>query len=482
MKSKLISYSLILLAIIAFSCNGEDGADGIDGVDGVDGINGTDGPDNGLGIIILSGDITNDEAATSLTENLGKNTHTISISGTTNLTAIDLSEISTLAVLEVNGNENLQTLSLPDLETTFDNVQIFGNPKLENIDLPILETTLGNFAIGNNELLVSINFPRLTSAQRISFSSQPILQNLSLPLAAQIEVLNITNNESLVQIDLPNLRKLLGLSLSNNEMIQSFSLPLLESTTGKNENSFTIGNNQNLQSVDFGNLDEVGGVSISSNPRLALFSMNNLVTANGTIRITNNVLLTNATFSSLKSAASIDITRNDALTSINFDEIEIINLVIQISDNNMLEDLSFPLLTSIGTENRFSFRIWNNDLITSIAFPNLENLGNNISKTIDIRSDGLEILDFNELTTVSTFSVRSNGTLTSVALSSIQNFSSLRFPRMSTPVIDNLVSTLINITPSITDTSISLVGTASTQALTDIETLRSNGNTVTLRD
>lgn len=123
-----------------------------------------------------------------------------------------------------------------------------------------------------------------------------------------------------------------------------------------------------------------------------------------------------------------------------------------------------------------------NDLLNTISFPNLETLGQISSSSIDIRANTLESIDLNKLAVVADFRLFSTTTLTTANLSSIQDFDSISLSRLASTEIDGLITRLVNITPLLTGKRISLRGTASSQAITDIETLRTNGNTISIRD
>ncbi len=410
MKNICIQFFLILLTIFTFSCNGEDGVDGVDGLDGLDGVNSSE---NGQAILVFSGDITNEDAATIVQENAGKNTHTLLIKGTTNLTTIDLSTLTNLAVLKIRGNEKLLNFTMSNLESIADSIQIVSNPMLESISFPNLTSTLGDFYVSKNEAL------RL--------------------------------------VDLSNLSIIEDLSFSDHLSLESINLPLLETSFGE----VSILNNSNLKALD----------------------LDALVTTNS-IRIYRNSSLTATSFSNLKKSNRIIISQNEALLSFNFDGLEQLGFELTISSNIELTTLSFPLLNSIGNEENAVFSISNNQIVSDVSFPSLEVIGDNSSRRITIGSGGanLQTINFNRLATIYDFTIRSGTTLTNIDLSSLKEFNSLSFPRLSAGTIDSLTNHLIKITPALTGKLISFQGTVSAEALTIIETLRSNGNTIHIRN
>ncbi len=343
-------FSIVFL-LLFFSCSPEDGKNGIDGIDG---------KINGVGVLIFTGDITNEEAAEIAAEDIGKDTHTVIISNTTNLSIINLSGISTLTKLEVINNEKLQSLNVLNLEYILDKGIIEGNESLTTITIENLRE-VRSFSIRENDKITNITFPKLETISGISFLQNALLENLNFPALKDIS------------------------------------------------NRLFIGSNSNLSNLKIDNLETLG---------------------------------------------SLDIRKNEKLTVVNFPE----------------------LLNSRGISIR------DNGMIQSVSFSNLEAVSND---RIDIREDLLEIVNFEKLTTFSTLSINSTQLITSALFSSAQDFNRLQLNsagRLSTETIDQVITALVSITPPITEAVILIHGTPSMQALTDIETLRTNGNTVTVTE
>jgi len=161
---------LVVLTLSVFSCSPEDGINGMDGEDGIDGNpgndgtdgqDGADGQDPGKGIVVITGAITDEEAATLVRENTGPNTHTLIIEQTTNLTTVDFPEITTLVEIEIDDNEKLQTISFPNLSAIFGDAIIEDNIALTTLDFPALENTFQRVNINSHEALETINMSNL---------------------------------------------------------------------------------------------------------------------------------------------------------------------------------------------------------------------------------------------------------------------------------------------------------------------------------
>jgi len=139
--------------------------------------------------IVITGDITDEQAAAQIAAELGPYTENIYVNGTTNLTTIDLSLAEKLIELNVNDNLKLTTLSVPNLREVYNDLNISNNEKLASVLFPVLKTILGtdDTDIFNNASLVSISFPSLTKARSLSFIQNPTLTSIDVP------VLNVIN-------------------------------------------------------------------------------------------------------------------------------------------------------------------------------------------------------------------------------------------------------------------------------------------------
>ncbi|MBP2831151.1 hypothetical protein J8281_03030 [Aquimarina sp. U1-2] len=615
MKNYFVRILSIILTLTVFSCS--DGEDGIDGVDGIDGENGFN---LGLEYLVFAGDITDEEALQVIANNQGNNTHTVLVLNTTNLTTLDLTEITTLINLEVSGNSSLQNLSLPNLETVLEDVEISRNDALATVNLEKLNDAL-DLNIEENVVLNSLNLNSVTQLDRLEIEENPILEILNLPECKAIGNLSIQSSENVSSLSVPNLQTLGNLSIretrlseinlpqletidgffiQDNESLESVNAPLLANTTMDQGAGITIQRNMTLSTVTLGAIDKFNRVRIENNDNLTLFEANaleaitntftlrnnpsltslifpdllrissltifesNLITLQldalqetRTVSITENSNLTSVSLPSLTVAEAIRISENPALTTIqinelvntdgaitistnenlntvSFEKLVNLNASLVISSNTALESVAFPQLASAGVPDvRTSFDIRshpnltrmdfsnlttlhstlsistnasvpsisfpalstitgsdtfstidinNNTSVTTISFPNLETTSN--IRSITINEEQLATINFESLTTFSELTVDSDVPITTLNLSSAQNFSTLRLGgsrgNLSTTVIDNILTSLVNVAPPITGTRITLTGEASAQATTDAQTLRDNGNSVSI--
>lgn len=187
--------------------------------------------------LILSGDITDAQAALKIQNEVGPNTQFVTIKNTTNLTSVDLSNISELVNIQIENNSLLSTVNLLSLQGVYESMTIVDNPLLatgisfSNMQFwPSGNTSIGNNAIStltfpnltqnsapvnisNNSSLISVSFPSLTiSTSLISIAQNPLLTTVSMPNLTSIDSagINIVGNSSLNNIDLSSLNNIIS--------------------------------------------------------------------------------------------------------------------------------------------------------------------------------------------------------------------------------------------------------------------------------
>ena len=131
--------------------------------------------------VVISGDLTDAEAAAKIATEAGPNTQFLWIQNTSKLTSLTISELKNLIEVVVVGNDRLTTISLPNLATISSKISITDNDSLVNISAPSLVNVLGLFEIKNCKSLVSFSLPLLA---RIGYSftltSNPLVVSFNL--------------------------------------------------------------------------------------------------------------------------------------------------------------------------------------------------------------------------------------------------------------------------------------------------------------
>ncbi|CAM3527476.1 hypothetical protein [Flavobacterium chungbukense] len=133
--------------------------------------------------IMLTGDITDVQAATQIQAEYGPYTENIYIMGTTNLTTVDLSMVKKIIDLNVSDNLNLTTVNFSNLSEIYKDLKIMGNEKLGSVSFPALKISYsGDTNISRNSSLTSISFPLLTKSIELYFTNNPVLTSIDVPL------------------------------------------------------------------------------------------------------------------------------------------------------------------------------------------------------------------------------------------------------------------------------------------------------------
>jgi hypothetical protein len=182
--------------------------------------------------ILITGNITDVQAATQIAAELGPYTENVYISNTTGLTTVDLSAFANLVNLVITNNNNLVTINLSGLTTVYDSVIIDNNNVLSNLSFSSLKSTspkYNEFSIWNNPALASISFPILVnSTGTIDIGGNNTLTSISFPVLTTVFGLYITRNRLLTSVNFPNLTTVSkDFQIENNTKLTLITLPTL---------------------------------------------------------------------------------------------------------------------------------------------------------------------------------------------------------------------------------------------------------------
>lgn len=284
--------------------------------------------------LVLSDDVTDTQAIAIIAAEVGPNTQEIKIVGTTNLTTVDLSMITTAINIEIANNAALTTVNLSALTRCDGSVEVDNSPLLSNLNisslakittagllingtaipilnLPAFVRCSGYLNLSNNTALTSISMPNLTESESLGIENNPVLSSVSFPLYASNNYnanLNINNNASLTSVTFPSLTTVGDFNASGNNALTSISLPFISSIV----NVYIVGNTA-LTTIDLSALASVGvtgvntavGLSITGNTLLSALSLPALTTANGfNFRLTDNGF-TSVSFPALTSIGGV---------------------------------------------------------------------------------------------------------------------------------------------------------------------------------
>jgi hypothetical protein len=182
--------------------------------------------------ILITGNITNDQAAAQIAAEFGPYTENVYIQNTTGLTAVDLCDFTNLVNLVVTKNSNLTTISLCSLSAIYDSFIIDDNNALSSLSFPVLKSTTpkyNQFSIYNNPVLTSISFPALVnSTGSLEIGKNNALTSILLPLLTTIYSLDIEQNALITSINFPNLTTISeDINIVHNAKLTSINLPSL---------------------------------------------------------------------------------------------------------------------------------------------------------------------------------------------------------------------------------------------------------------
>ncbi len=145
--------------------------------------------------IIITGDITDAQAAAQIEAQLGPYTENIYVTSTTNLTTLDLSAVKSLVDLKVQSNLKLANINLSNLIEVYNDLDVGNNEKLGSITFSSLKILHAyDTGILNNPSLTSISFPVLTSCKGLYFQNNSVLTSIDLPLLTSVTDKNLSLN------------------------------------------------------------------------------------------------------------------------------------------------------------------------------------------------------------------------------------------------------------------------------------------------
>jgi hypothetical protein len=395
--------------------------------------------------VVLSDDVTDAQAATIIANEVGPNTQEIKIVGTTQLTTVNLSGITTAIGIQVANNSALTTLDLSGLLKCDGTIEFVESPLLSNLNISNLAKVTAGDLVFSNLGITSLNLPNLVKVNGgFNLNNNNNLTSINIPNLSSVFYSQISKNNALTNLTLPALTQVTqGLfSIGTHNLLTSISAPLLTSVFGE----FIINRNTVLTSINFPVINLVGSFSFQENPAMTSLSLA-IALANFTsssINVNNNILLTSVTFPNLTNAVSgFSFGTNPVLTSLNFPSLTSTRF-INISQCPLVTTVSLPVLASLG-----------------VGSPNNVNNGSTSFAAL-----GCDITNFS-LPSLTTFF----GSL------------SLQQNNLTSSDVNALLAKLVAITPNISGRGISLslqspAAPPTGQGITDKATLIANGNTV----
>ncbi|MGZ3941498.1 MAG: hypothetical protein ACXVOH_05040, partial [Bacteroidia bacterium] len=276
--------------------------------------------------IVLTDNVTDVQAAAQIAAEVGPNTQEVIISGTSNLTTVDLSMLTKLISININDNAVLTSVNLGGLVSVVGNFFVMNNPALTTLTLTNLTKVI---SVSNSQLVIQTNgFTSLTF---------PALQNITGGNNF------INGNSSLTSITFPSLQKMTAMQIFGNSSLSTVSYPVLTDIT--NQLQFNV---NALTTLSMPVLSNAKYLQIQSESSLTNFTLPSLITSGG-MAITGNNTLASVSFPVLTNVSGGDmgIYGNPALTSLNLSSLSAASAGLVLNNNNFAS-VNFPTLTSVG--------------------------------------------------------------------------------------------------------------------------------------
>jgi hypothetical protein len=371
--------------------------------------------------LILSGNVTNAQAAAQIASEVGPNTQFIWIQNTTVLTTVNLSNITNVIDIKINNNAALTNVNFNGLNYIVNDLTVGNNTAITSLSFPALTKLGGTHLIHSNGALTSLSFPLLTEISSA-------IQN------------NISYNVSLTSLSFPSVTSVGYFEIAGMLGLTSLSFPNLTTVA----NRLKVGSSGAITNIVLPNLTTAAQLEFSTSNNLSVVSAPLLTTV-----------------------ISLDFYYDNGLTNINM---PLLTTAQNISGNtcNLLGSISFPALTTVN-----SFAFYGTPLVTSLSLPLLVSASSMSISSYPL----LTTVNLNSLTTTNYLSINFNPILTSISLPALStalvlNFTNVNLTSLSLPSLNVLngnfyaqgcklsssqVNTLLNKFLTVTPTSGSII-------------------------
>ncbi|MEE9349300.1 MAG: T9SS type A sorting domain-containing protein [Flavobacteriaceae bacterium] len=365
------------------------------------------------------------------------------IIGNTRLTELNLSSLSSVGTLHIDGTM-LSSISLNSLIRTSNRFEISNNSELKQLVAPLFTETR-HFTLNNNPKLIDINFESLkyaySNSVKFSITNNALITNLNTfrKLKEIDGELIITNNPSLTDCSgLCNILNNNGVTgtiiIENNpsecssqsEVVTACNTP--QCPTGKGDVTLRTQTEVDQFVADYPNCTSIKGVLIiSGNDITDLSGLSKLTGVGEVFKISDCPELLNIDFNNLEHVGTTDkpdlkITNNLKLKTIAINKLKR-SLALIITDNPELTSIHFDKLESVGGSHHSIMRISNNNKLTSVNFDKLDDVsGAGHTKGLEmINNIALEELNFPALHSAQNFQIGKNPKLHSIKVDKLRN-------------------------------------------------------------
>ncbi len=305
--------------------------------------------DEGQTFLVITGDITNEEAQAKVDAEVGANTQLIIIKNTNQLTRLMLPQVEHLAEVQIDGNRALGTLDFPNLLKVDDRIT-FNNNRSDSLKVKMnsLNEVTGNIEFSNNTSLdAELNMLEKAFWVQIQNENQTDFE-LNLPLLREVLVIEISDNTGGFNFRFPELVELGDLYVNDNLIFDFFfEAPKLEQLMLLE----VIGNEAIGASLAFSEVFDLSGVTeintllLQGDNWFTIFDLPNIQSFFSS-NISSNDDLVSIDMENLSSVDNLIISSNDALTSVNLESLEGFGDNFNVSSNPFLTGLNIDAFTS----------------------------------------------------------------------------------------------------------------------------------------
>ncbi len=326
--------------------------------------------EDGKSILVLSGNISDAQAAVRIKNELGPATQSVWVINTTSLRDVVIPSSSELVNVRIENNRDLQNINFTDLRQVYEKISVKDNSSMKAFEMPSL-LEINDFDFQRNASASSFSLEQLKVVNtNLTLSRNDSLQSVFLPGLSEIQgSLGFYENAVLKDIDLPNLISTEGsLTLFSNNLLDTFSLLSLTRMGG----SLDFAQNKQLKGLELPKLESVGtSLEISGNDQLEVVDLNRLEGVGRNINLFNNKMLKDIKFPQMENiAGELQIAYNSNLESVFFEKINRVGETMNISNSSQLQSIHLPELKYIGG----NLTVFNNPKMNDLRLETLHSI------------------------------------------------------------------------------------------------------------
>jgi uncharacterized protein YfkK (UPF0435 family) len=326
--------------------------------------------EDGKSILVLSGNISDAQAAVRIKNELGPATQSIWVINTTQLKDVVIPSSSELVNVRIENNRDLENINFTDLRQVYEKISIRDNLSLRALEMPSL-IEINEFEFQKNASISVFQMEQLKVINtNLTLSRNDSLHTVLLPGLSEIQgSLGFYENAVLKRVGLPELKTTQGsFTLFSNNQMDTFSLPQLHWIGG----SLDFTQNKILRELDLPKLGKVAtSLEVSGNDQLERLSLEKLSEIGKNINLFNNKVLKEIDLPALLGvSAELQIAYNNQLEKVFLERLKRVGETLNISNSSELQSIHFPALQTIGG----NLTLFNNPRMKDLMLDSLDSV------------------------------------------------------------------------------------------------------------